>query len=139
MTKHITKDILRSITQDMNDALKAVGTKYGVDILVAGGTYADKNATLKTTISLVDENGEKHDKNRVDLDWAVKAKVVDERLVYGTLLVIPNKGVKSTWRVVGYNPRSDKLVLEKGEGQRYLFVADAIKQGLVKGTVTIPA
>ena len=55
MTKHITKDILLSITQDINDALKAVAQKHGVEIRAGGGTYADKNATIKTTISVIDK------------------------------------------------------------------------------------
>lgn len=137
MTKHITKDILRSITQDMNDALKAVGQKHGVDILAAGGTYGDQNATIKTTISVIDAKGETISKGREDLDWAIKAGILDKRFAYGTLLVIPSKTGKRTWRLVGYKPRSNKLLMDGDKGPGYMFDTDAIKDALDKGAVTI--
>lgn len=137
MIKNITKDILLSIKQDMNDALKAVGKKYGVDILPAGGTYADKNATIKVTISVIDDKGETVSKGREDLDWAVKAGILDKRFAYGALLVIPSKTGKRTWRLVGYKPRSSKLLMDGEKGKNYMFDAQAIKDALDKGVVTI--
>lgn len=137
MTKNITKDILLSITQDINDALKAVAQKHGVEIRAGGGTYADKNATIKTTISVIDEKGETISKTREDLDWALKAGVLGKQFAYGTLLVIPSKTGKRTWRLVGYKPRSNKLLMDGDKGPGYMFDADAIKGALDKGLVTI--
>ena len=62
----IDKSMLESIKRDMEKAAKDAGTKYGVEIHFAGGTYTDVEATLKLKITDNVKNSDEYMKQEWD-------------------------------------------------------------------------
>lgn len=117
----ITKQLLVAIRPDLDRALAEVASKHGLSSLKSGQCSFDHrsgNFTMK--IEGIGEGGVDKDGARYNL--ALRDRLIDDLPPLGT--EFENGGV--TYKIVGINSTLSKILVTKGEGERYLFPTEML-------------
>ncbi len=118
----INKKTLPAIQAEMLEALKPVLAKHGLEVNIAGGTFAELEATLKFCIMGKSDNG----LTQVELDY-------DK---YKEMFKLPARGTKfhsrlKEYTVFGFNVKSRGravICTSTSDGKQYLFDSEDVKR-----------
>lgn len=122
----LTRSNLRMIKAEINEALEAVGEKYGLDIKVGGGNFTAANAKLNCMIATKGEGGavntrEAEDFKRMAFRYGLKPEDFGRTFTEGG----------KVYKIVGCKPKSYQypILCEQG-GKTYKLPADRVVRGL---------
>jgi len=123
----ITPQTLRLLQDKINEALKPLGTEYGVSLRAEGGKYGSGYGELKVQIGIVTADGETITKEATDF----KLYAMSHGLQPGDLgKVITGKGKPHT--IKGFVLRSRKILTETPDGRQWTWRVEAIKAALAE-------
>jgi len=120
----ITKQKIRTMREDINEALKAVAEKHGCTISAGSASYSDSSFNLK--LEVVENSTDGSVVTKAMIDWNENAKFLglDESLL-GKTVMIQGKPLE----IVGLKPRASKYpVLGKDarDGKTYKLPVDLV-------------
>ena len=121
LTKITRKDV-KKLRVEMDEALQAVGEKYGLKLETGNISYNDCGFRAKVTASIIDEDGvDKAAKREWDLyagQFGLKSEWFGKEF----------NSQGRTFTVVGIKPRARKMpvVAKNGDGSLYKFRAAAL-------------
>lgn len=124
----ITRDLIKNIRGDIDEALKVVGEKYGVKLSTGNASFTAGNATMKLEIAAIVEGGKVISKEVEDFNlYCRRYGMTSDHL--GKTFKAWN-GIEYT--IIGCRPRASKspIIAKDSFGKRYKFPALAVLQGL---------
>ena len=110
----ISKEFLKEIREEVNQALESVAEKHSIEIHCGNCSYGDSEATYKLKINVKNEDGKVMTKEYEDLLWMADMKDFDINGIYNLY------GKKVS--LEGYKTRATKyplIVLDLDNGQKY--------------------
>lgn len=119
MSKKITPKMLEALRLDIDAALKAVGTKHGVELSAGRATYSDEHFSIKL-------------EGKLEGALSVEAKAYDENYVGMKLpprdTEVPIRGVD--YIVRGLTPRNKVIIERKSDGKEFTTLIGDIVMSL---------
>ncbi len=124
----LTRSTLRTINDDIDAALKAVGEKHNVVIKTGNATFSPANATVKVSIATVTADGvvetkERDDFRRKALRYGLPSDALDK------VVMIAGRSFK----VTGLNPRAKAypvILTDTFTGKRYKYTVNTVSKAL---------
>ena len=110
----ISKEFLKEIREEVNQALESVAEKHSIEIHCGNCSYGDNEATYKLKINVKNEDGKVVTKEYEDLLWMADMKGFDINGIYNLY------GKKVS--LEGYKTRAPKyplIVLDLSNGKKY--------------------
>ena len=116
---------LRQINNEMEEAMKSIAAKYGLEIKMGNTRFSGRNATLKFEMMTVSEGGQVMSKEAIDFNRYKNYKGIQANL--GDSFEYEGE----TYTIVGYKARSSKypiLVESARDGKRYKFPINLVNR-----------
>ena len=117
----INKDLLKSIKKDLEDKLKELSGKYGVEIRSGGGTFNEVDATLKLKVTSAMKNSDEYLKKEWDKNcgfYGFKPEHFGMKAIY--------KGEEV--QLIGFNhskPKNCINFIKTNSGEKYMCSREA--------------
>jgi hypothetical protein len=127
MITEINRSNLKTLGDEIEEALQSIAKKHGVQIEVKGGNFGPKNAMLKVEIATKTQDG------------IVLTREAKTFLDYADLIGFKKEDLGRTFKyhdalyqITGYNPRKKNGILatQVGTGRGYAFPLTFIRQFL---------
>jgi hypothetical protein len=100
--QQFTKTNLRQINDEMEQAMKAVAAKYGLEIKIGNTRFSGSNASSKFEMMTISESGDVITKEAIDFNRYKNYKGIEANL--GDSFQYQG----NTYTIIGYKPRSNK-------------------------------
>jgi hypothetical protein len=115
------RQTLRSLRTDLDSAMAAIASKYGIQLNAGNISFTSETATIKVQAGII--------KNGTVVTSEAKAFDQYKRLVgLGNLNVGDTVNIQGkSYTISGYKPRSKNAVLVQREGRGYKVSVDMIK------------
>ena len=126
----IDRASLRRLSDKIVAALQAIAAEEGVTIKAAGGSFTEKNATLKIEIATIGEGGAVNTRAATSLD-AYAALFGLSGVSAGTTFEMAGE----TYRIDGLNTKAHKnpvMVTRLSTGKRYRVPAASVMASLAR-------
>jgi hypothetical protein len=125
MIKTLDRQNVKTISEDVMDALKSVALKHGVQFSYKGGRFSSSNVTYKIEAAVVGDGGVVESSERKDFilyatSYGLKPEWLDTKFT--------QSGKEFT--IVGLSTRKHKnpvLCKQTSNGKTYIFSAEMIK------------
>lgn len=126
----LDKQIFNLLRHDVENALKSVAEKYGIEITAGSISYTNEYCTMKITASVISESGEVLTKEKADFKkYAELFDLKPEDL--GRTFKLNN----STFEIVGLKPSSRKFPIigrNVASNKRFKFTSSMVQFGMEK-------
>lgn len=125
-----TRGHCATMRDEINEALKQIGEKYGISLKTGDARYSDSNITFKLELSLVNQNGQVITRDAENLKTYAPLLGLGSD-PYGKQFVSNGK----VFKLVGYKPQSPKYPFIAQciqSGQQFKFTEQAVKHHLTK-------
>jgi len=119
----ITKQRVVEIRSQLNEELKSLSKKLGIELSAGNAKFSESNITFKLECSVPNKDGNVIPKIEEDFNFYSKL----HNLTLGSTFTI----ARETYKVVGYKPKSHKypVICESLiDGKRYKFDEETIKK-----------
>jgi len=117
----INKKLLESIEKDLENALKELSGKYGVEICFGGGTFSDADATLKLKVTSGEKNSDEYLKKEWDKHCSFYGFKPEH---FGMKAIYEGEEVQ----LIGFNvnkPKNCVSFIKTNSGEKYMCSREA--------------
>lgn len=125
MTDQISREFLKALRIEMDDALRAIARKHGIELRTGRATFTDSTFTMKVEGAIPGESKERETFRQYARIGVVPMDMLDKSLDI--------RGQQYT--VDGMNTTGSKIIMLRGDGKRFLYERDVIVRFLIAKTV----
>ncbi len=122
---HVDREVCRRIREELNQAIAAVGEKFGMSAKSLHGTFSDNSFTVKVEFATLNSDGEAENKDAQNFrDYALLVGL-NADMLFKTF-----EFTGDTYKIVGMKPARTKnsIVVEKvSNGKHYAMSPDMVK------------